>query len=42
MISKLWFIKRYKTTAFSIVSTDSIKFYPLVFACVAVRIKAPS
>lgn len=31
-----------KTTSFSRVSIGSIKFYPLAFACVAVRIKASS
>lgn len=41
-ISKLWFIKRYKNTSFSIVSTGAIKFYLLAFGCVAVRIKVPT
>lgn len=42
VISKLWFIRRYKNTSFSIVSMGCIKFYPLAFPCVALRIHAPS
>lgn len=37
-----WFIRRYKYISFSIMSVDSIKFYPLAFPCVAVRIKTSS
>lgn len=42
MISKLWFIRRYKNTSFSVMSMGCITFYPLAFPCVALRTNAPS